>query len=140
MDTRSKSNAEFRTEVSDVLTRHESSFDHLNNNFNNLTNNYNQVTATMQSVLTELQALRLSHRTTEREVNPFAPAETSQTFHTTQPSRPATNIPWVTAATIDASHQQRTLTHDRWLLFAHGFKYRHKGITSNTARPYTTTF
>ncbi|XP_034684112.1 uncharacterized protein LOC117913267 [Vitis riparia] len=45
MDTRGKTNAEFRNEVNEALARHESSFD--------------QVNATLQAVLTELQALRL---------------------------------------------------------------------------------
>jgi hypothetical protein len=40
MDTRGKSNAEFRNEVNEVLLRHEPSFD--------------QVNATLQVVLTEL--------------------------------------------------------------------------------------
>ncbi|WKA03393.1 hypothetical protein VitviT2T_021504 [Vitis vinifera] len=53
MDTRGKTNAEFRNEVNEALARHESSFD--------------QVNATLQAVLTELQALReafeeLSHQ------------------------------------------------------------------------------
>ncbi|KAL6311434.1 hypothetical protein AAG906_035879 [Vitis piasezkii] len=43
MDTRGKTNAEFRNEVNEALARHESSFD--------------QVNATLQAVLTELQAL-----------------------------------------------------------------------------------
>ena len=43
MDTRDKSNAEFRNEVNEILVRHETSFD--------------QVNATLQVVLTELQYL-----------------------------------------------------------------------------------
>ncbi|GFY80654.1 AFG1-like ATPase family protein [Actinidia rufa] len=54
MDIRGKSNTEFRNEVSEILTRHESSFDHLNNNFN-------QVNHGLQSVLDELQACPTSH-------------------------------------------------------------------------------
>lgn len=46
METRNKSNAEFRAEVDEILTRHESSFDQINN--------------TLQTVLTELQALKTS--------------------------------------------------------------------------------
>ena len=46
MDTRGKTNAEFRNEVNEALARHESSFD--------------QVNATLQAVLMELQALRVT--------------------------------------------------------------------------------
>jgi hypothetical protein len=46
MDTRGKSNAEFRSEVNEALARHESNFD--------------QVHGTLQTILTELQALRVS--------------------------------------------------------------------------------
>ncbi|RVW24893.1 hypothetical protein CK203_079475 [Vitis vinifera] len=45
MDTRGKTNAEFRNEVNEALARHESSFDKVN--------------ATLQAVLRELQALRI---------------------------------------------------------------------------------
>ena len=88
MDTCSKSNAEFRNEVSEILTRHETSFDNLNNNFN-------QVTVTMQTVLTEIQALRLNknNKSSDREDNPFATAKTSPHMashgcHVTQPATP----------------------------------------------------
>ena len=66
MDTRGKSNAEFRSEVSDALARHEASVE--------------QVHAALQAVLTELQALRTSQQTnnsqpinttTQPEVNPL---------------------------------------------------------------------
>lgn len=65
MDTRGKTNAEFRTEVQEVLTRHESSFDHVN--------------TTLQQVLHELQELRVGRgpRQTHQEVNPFSSAATS---------------------------------------------------------------
>ena len=67
MDTRSKSNAEFRNEVHEILGRHESSFD--------------QVNTTLQVVLTELQALRNTRHqnTNSHEINPFSNEEaTSQ--------------------------------------------------------------
>lgn len=59
MDTRGKSNADFRTEVNKVLARHESNFD--------------QIHGSLQSVLTELQALRVTHthKTNPPEINPF---------------------------------------------------------------------
>jgi hypothetical protein len=71
MDTRGKSNAEFRNEVNEILGRHETSFD--------------QVNATLQVVLTELQAL-LTNRpqnTNSPEINPFSNEESShqQTPH-----------------------------------------------------------
>ena len=60
MDTRGKTNAEFRSEVNEILAHHESSFD--------------QVNATLQTVLTELQSLRVSRNSnhTNTEINPFA--------------------------------------------------------------------
>jgi hypothetical protein len=65
MDTRGKSNAEFRNEVNEILGRHETSFD--------------QVNATLQVVLTELQALRTNHpqNTNSPEINPFSNEESS---------------------------------------------------------------
>jgi hypothetical protein len=66
MDTRGKSNAEFRNEVNEVLLRHEPSFD--------------QVNATLQVVLTELQALRTTHNLSSNslKINPFANEESSR--------------------------------------------------------------
>ncbi|KAJ7015042.1 hypothetical protein NC653_004358 [Populus alba x Populus x berolinensis] len=65
IDTRGKSNAEFRNEVNEALARHESNFD--------------QVNGTLQTILTELQALRVSRspRMNPLELNPFAPTESS---------------------------------------------------------------
>ena len=74
MDTRGKTNAEFRNEVSEILARHGSSFD--------------QVNATLQTVLTELQALRISRNsnTVNTETNPFAPTESSHNWNQPSPS------------------------------------------------------
>ena len=47
METRAKSNAEFRSEVQEILARHETNFE--------------QVHATMQAVLTEVQAMRIQN-------------------------------------------------------------------------------
>ena len=60
MDTRGKSNAEFRNEVNETLGRHETSFDQLN--------------AALQTILMELQAIRTVQRTQVNppEINPFA--------------------------------------------------------------------
>ena len=65
MDTRGKTNAEFRNDVNEILARHESSFD--------------QVNAALQAVLTELQTLRASRsqNTSPSETNPFARDESS---------------------------------------------------------------
>jgi hypothetical protein len=65
MDTRGKTNAEFRSDVNEILARHEISFD--------------QVNATLQAVLTELQALRASRsqNNNSSETNPFARDESS---------------------------------------------------------------
>ena len=65
MDTRGKTNAEFRSDVNDILARHENSFD--------------QVNAALQAVLTELQALRASRNPNNNssDTNPFARDESS---------------------------------------------------------------
>jgi uncharacterized protein YdcH (DUF465 family) len=67
MDTRGKTNAEFRAEITETLGRHDANFDELNHNFN-------RVNDALQGVMAELQAMRIahSHRSSEREVNPFA--------------------------------------------------------------------
>ena len=67
MDTRGKTNAEFRNEVNEILARLELSFDQVDANFD-------QVNATLQSVLTKLQALRFtqSPRPPNQNINPFA--------------------------------------------------------------------
>ncbi|KAL5826968.1 hypothetical protein ACOSQ4_018765 [Xanthoceras sorbifolium] len=75
MDTRGKSNAEFRIEFNEILTQHEPNFDHLNNNLN-------QFNATLQIVLTKLQALHVNHHghTTETKINPFGQGDISLSF------------------------------------------------------------
>ena len=92
MDTRSKSNAEFRTEVTDILTRHESSFDEtkqdvnaMKHDLNEIKQNFSQVTSTLQGVMAELQAFRLSRQDTsrDREGNFFERGETSGSSPTT---------------------------------------------------------
>lgn len=76
MDTRGKTNAEFRNDVNEALARHESNFD--------------QINATLQIVLTEIQSLRISHitSTTQPEVNPFYQGETSHITNTMRPHTP----------------------------------------------------
>ncbi|KAL5554076.1 hypothetical protein UlMin_041477 [Ulmus minor] len=66
MDTRGKTNAEFRNDVNDILARHETSFD--------------QVNTALQAVLTELQALRASHsqNTSSPEPNESSHPNTSR--------------------------------------------------------------
>lgn len=56
MDTRSKSNAEFRNEVGEILASHESRF---------------------EQILNELQALRLQQTQYVSETNPFSTGDTS---------------------------------------------------------------
>jgi len=72
MDTRGKTNAEFRAKITETLGRHDANFDELNHNFN-------RVNDALQGVMAELQAMRIthSHRSSEREVNPFAGGSTS---------------------------------------------------------------
>ena len=65
MDTRNKTNTEFRNEVNEILARHESNFDRIH--------------ASLQTVLAELQAIRASQNPTSNssDTNPFAPGESS---------------------------------------------------------------
>ncbi|KAL5754672.1 hypothetical protein ACOSP7_022892 [Xanthoceras sorbifolium] len=65
METRKKTNAEFRSEVNEILAQHKSSF--------------NQVNSALQAILTELQSLRISRspHKADTELNPFAPGEFS---------------------------------------------------------------
>ena len=60
MNTRGKTNAEFRNEVHEILAKHESSID--------------QVHSTLQTIMTELQAMRVSHHSAKPDfdINPFA--------------------------------------------------------------------
>ena len=69
MDTRGKSNTEFRNEVSEILARHESNFDQIHN--------------TLQTILAKLQTLQTNLETTD--VNSFAPSDIS---HHRQPPTP----------------------------------------------------
>ncbi|GFS44370.1 hypothetical protein Acr_00g0089930 [Actinidia rufa] len=69
MDTRGKSNTEFRNKVSELLARHELNFDQIHN--------------TLQTILAELQTLQTNPEITD--VNPFASGDTS---HHCQPSTP----------------------------------------------------
>ncbi|KAL5763876.1 hypothetical protein ACOSQ2_016470 [Xanthoceras sorbifolium] len=76
MDTRSKTNAEFRTKVTDILQRHEASF--------------NQLNAALQTIMTEVQGLRMSRNSnTVDSENPFAPAESSHRAQSIVPTYPA---------------------------------------------------
>ena len=73
MDTRGKSNTEFRNEVSKILARHESNFD--------------QIHATLQTILTVLQALKAqTNIPTTGDVKPFVVNEAYQsTKHYPEP-------------------------------------------------------
>ncbi|GFY94588.1 hypothetical protein Acr_09g0010340 [Actinidia rufa] len=65
MDTRGKTNIEFRNEVSEVLACHESSFD--------------QIHATLQTIFTDLQVLKAqTNVSTTGDANPFAVSDASQ--------------------------------------------------------------
>ena len=83
MDTQARSNAEFCNEVSEILARYESNFDHH---------------GTLQTVLTELQTMRVSQNTTLIN-NPFAPTENSHN----QPLPNTNNYP-------DRNHAQLKLS------------------------------
>ncbi|KAL5857728.1 hypothetical protein ACOSQ3_005186 [Xanthoceras sorbifolium] len=56
METRGKTNPEFRSEVHEILSRHETSFDVMQNN-------YQQLNHSIQAVVAELQAMRMSQAT-----------------------------------------------------------------------------
>ncbi|KAK9230741.1 hypothetical protein WN944_023713 [Citrus x changshan-huyou] len=90
MDTRGNTNAEFRSEVNEILARHESSFD--------------QVNATLQTLLTELQSLRVSRNSNHpnTEINPFASRESSH-----QPARPDTQR---SSSSLDQNHHHLKLS------------------------------
>jgi hypothetical protein len=72
MDTRSKTNMEFRNEVNEALARHDTNFEELNHNFG-------LVSTALQGVMAELQTMQnaQSNRTPDIEVNPFATGGTS---------------------------------------------------------------
>lgn len=73
MDTRGKSNAEFRNDVNEILARHESNFD--------------QIHTTIQKILTELQSLRTTYssNTSPPETNPFGRNDTVGQHHSSSP-------------------------------------------------------
>jgi hypothetical protein len=54
MDTRSKSNAEFRTEVTDILTRHESSFDETKQDVNEMKHDLNEIKQNFSQVYIDI--------------------------------------------------------------------------------------
>lgn len=90
MDTRDKTNAEFCNEVNEILSQQDDSFD--------------QVNATLQTVLTELQSLWISSssNTTNNEINPFAPRESSH-----QPARPDISR---SSSSLDRNHHHLKLS------------------------------
>nr|TKR65597.1 hypothetical protein D5086_0000319300 [Populus alba] len=67
MDTRGKTNADFRMDVTETLARHNSHFDEL-------TLNFSRVNDALQGVMAELEALRMAQSTCnhDRDDNPFA--------------------------------------------------------------------
>nr|TKS02112.1 hypothetical protein D5086_0000166350 [Populus alba] len=80
MDTRGKTNADFRMDVTETLARHDSHFDEL-------TLNFSRVNDALQGVMAKLQALRMaqSTRNHDRDDNPFATGAHSHD----RPSTPA---------------------------------------------------
>ncbi|KAJ8641843.1 hypothetical protein MRB53_018537 [Persea americana] len=85
MDTRGKTNAEFRNEVHEILAKHESSID--------------QVHSTLQTIMTKLQATCVSHSSTKLDfdINPFASGGSSHQFGRTEGN-------WATHTTDHAHH------------------------------------
>ncbi|KAL5822720.1 hypothetical protein ACOSQ4_020620 [Xanthoceras sorbifolium] len=86
METWRKSNTEFRNEVTEILSRHDTSFD-------NLTNNYNQLNSTLQTVIIELQAIRINSCTNlpPLDVHLFTPGKTSNNT-TSPPHQNSSNV------------------------------------------------
>lgn len=72
MDTRSKTNVEFRNKVNKALSHNDTNFEELKYNFG-------RVSYALQWVMVELQAMQIaqSNRTLDKEVNPFTAGETS---------------------------------------------------------------
>ncbi|XP_011027642.1 PREDICTED: transposon Ty3-G Gag-Pol polyprotein [Populus euphratica] len=115
METRNKSNTEFRNEVSEALAQHASQFDLLKtqheSRFDLLNNNMTQVTTSLQNLQTaisELQTLSLrpssNHQTIIQDVNSFTKGEASQKGR--QPAS-ACSFP---STGFDRSHQQFKLS------------------------------
>ncbi|KAL5777953.1 hypothetical protein ACOSP7_010879 [Xanthoceras sorbifolium] len=86
MKIREKLNTEFSSEVTEILFRHETSFD-------TLTNNYSQLNSILQTVIIELQAIRINASTNlpPLYIHPFAPGETSNNT-TLPPHQNSSNI------------------------------------------------
>ena len=83
METRGKTNNEFRGEVTEILNHQESNVDQLTANVNQLTTNMNQMNATLQIVMIELQTLRLSRSASDPESHPLTTDESSHRPHET---------------------------------------------------------
>ena len=88
METRNKSNTEFRNEVTEALAQHASQFDLLKtqheSRFDLLNTNMTQVTSSLQNLqnaISELQTLSLRHSSNQQtiiqDVNSFTKGETS---------------------------------------------------------------
>ena len=114
METRGKSNVEFRTEVYEILGRHESKF--------------NQMNASFERLLTELQSQRVNPTSNPptHEVNPFALETTHnpsnfQNLTTTSHSSLTTNLQ------LDRNHTQLKLSFPKFHgEDPHGWIYRSK--------------
>jgi uncharacterized coiled-coil protein SlyX len=107
METRTKTNTEFRNEVNETLARHEAGIDQANNNITQANHSIDQMNATLLTVVTELQALRHAHaqNSTEREVSPFFQAETSAHRNSNPPDfNPSTQPVIQNPSQIDTFH------------------------------------
>jgi hypothetical protein len=115
METRNKSNTEFRNEVTEALAQHASQFDLLKtqheSRFDLLNTNMTQVTSSLQNLqnaISELQTLSLRHSSNQQtiiqDVNSFTKGETSQ-----KGRQPASACSF-TSTCFDRSHQQLKLS------------------------------
>ncbi|KAL5844476.1 hypothetical protein ACOSQ3_010530 [Xanthoceras sorbifolium] len=100
METRTKSNTEFRNEVSEALARHESGFDNINDRFGNMNDRFGdmddrfgKVDSTLQTIMDELRALRTSRHqmTNDGNNNPITTDEaTSSKYNYRTENSPTT--------------------------------------------------
>ncbi|KAL5764629.1 hypothetical protein ACOSP7_016982 [Xanthoceras sorbifolium] len=99
MATWNQSNADFRNEVHETLSRHESSID--------------EIHVMMQTILSEIQSIRVTQcrLTSNQETNPFAPAESSHHNHQPSADRDHNHLPSERIrSSIDCRHHHLKLS------------------------------
>lgn len=87
METRGKTHAEFRAEVTEMMAKHETSLNQVNTNYDNLN-------AMMQTVMGELHSLRVSSHSPRHQLdeNPFYHGKSSNMGNDS--NRPQLKLPF----------------------------------------------